>query len=240
MTGEIGVQSFTYRQLSLPDLASELKPIDVSAIELYDGHLSPDSTETERADAVATLEDAGVTPCGYGVATIEGLETAEAAIGFASDLGVPYVSAHVDPDDEAAMEAVIDVAECEGIDVALHNHGPGAMYESVTDVRSVLDRWPTERLGACIDTGHYLRVDEGVERVFGAVGDRVHAVHLKDFVGPDEEAVPGDGNVDVERFVAQLSAVGFDRPPVIEYELDPDDPTPAVTTVTERLREAGF
>ncbi len=43
--------------------------------------------------------------------------------------------------------------------IGIHNHGPGHRYDKASDVEKVIkDRHP--KIGACVDTGHYLRSDE--------------------------------------------------------------------------------
>jgi sugar phosphate isomerase/epimerase len=106
----------------------------------------------------------------------------------------------------------------------------------VADVSQVLEEYPSPRLGACVDTGHYLRSGQAPDEVIPVLGDRVNALHLKDFDNRGVGTVPGDGRVDLGRLLELLEEfTAFDRPFVVEYEADPEDPTPAVLEAAEAL-----
>ena len=93
---------------------------------------------------------------------------------------IGLVSISANPQKNAATFNLLDklVAEYD-IPIAIHNHGPGALYDKADDVvTAVKDRHPL--IGACVDTGHYLRSDENPVEVIEKLGPRVFGVHLKD------------------------------------------------------------
>jgi len=64
-------------------------------------------------------------------------------------------------------------------------------------------------------------------------------VHLKDFIDAETEVVPGTGKLS---YAAALSALerhtDFHTALVIEYEADPDDPTPGMRQTVAVLNQA--
>ena len=64
----------------------------------------------------------------------------------------------VGPESFAVLDKVLE--QYPGIYIAIHNHGPGARYDKIADVANAI-KGHHERIGACVDTGHYLRSCEG-------------------------------------------------------------------------------
>lgn len=231
----IGVQSFVYREFTPEEIVEEVADLPVEAIEIYGGHIDPGADAEEVEAFRATFEDAGIDICGYGVHYFDAVEEVEAPLDLAADLGADYVSADFAPDDEAVIEALLEGAADRDLLVAAHNHGPDATYSTVEEVVDAVEGYD-RRLGACVDTGHYFRSGQGPEHVVATLGDRVHAVHLTDFTADGTEVVPGDGQLDLAAFQDLLAEhTEFGQPIVIEYEDDPDNPTPAVAETCDRL-----
>lgn len=238
MTRKVGVQSYTYRTFTNQEIRDELDGTAVEAIELCDVHVDP--FEPETGDEIRDLyEDAGVDVCGFGVHNFEDVEEVSPVLSFAADhLDVEYVSIHADPPQRDVLEELCAVAKSYDILLGVHNHGPGHVHDSLGDVLEALNEMPN-RLGACVDTGHFLR--SGVTPVdsIQAIGDRTHAIHLKDFTTENQEVVIGDGQLDVVELLQLLDRhTDLQQPLVIEYEEDPENPTPAVEKTIERVRTA--
>ncbi|PSP51148.1 hypothetical protein BRC74_07395 [Halobacteriales archaeon QH_7_68_42] len=71
------------------------------------------------------------------------------------------------------------------------------------------------------------------------LGDRVLALHLKDFVDEETEAVPGNGQLDIAELLALLDGeTSLSQPLVVEYEADPENPTPAVVEAVKAVERA--
>lgn len=237
----LGVQSFTYREFDVPDLCSELAATDVTAIELCHEHVTPETTAATQTEVRRALGDAGLDVCGYGVVGFEAADDDEirAVFEMVDRLGADYCSLEFPPDDDDIRDRLLSAAASFDLDLAIHNHGPDATYSTVDDVAEVLERTADPRLGACVDTGHYLRSGEEPTAALSRFGDRVHAVHLKDFVDADTEAIPGEGRLDIPGVLDSLAEeAAFSRPLVVEYEADPANPTPAVVAAGEAVRAA--
>lgn len=238
---EIGVQSFTYREFDVPEICSELSGTGVSAIELCDVHVEPDA-DTEEVESVRDrLADSGIEVCGYGVVSFEDAEEERIRTTFelVDRLGGDYCSLEFSPADEVLRDRLLSVADEFDLDLAIHNHGPSATYSKVEEVASVLDAVDDPRLGACVDTGHFFRSGEEPAEVISRLGDRVLALHLKDFDDGESEVVAGTGRLDLSELLDLLETeTSFDQPLVIEYEADAENPTPAVEQTVTAVRDA--
>lgn len=231
----VGVQSWVYREFTAEEMAAELADLPVEAVEPCGRHVPADADPGTVAAFRETVAEAGLTVCGAGVYDVETVADVDSTLTVADDLGAEYVSVEFPPGETAVIEALIEGAAERDLLLAVHNHGPGATYSTVEEVLTVLeDREP--RLGACVDSGHYLRSGQPPEEVLSALGERVHAVHFKDFADAETEVVPGDGQLDVEAFLQLLSEhAALAAPLVIEYEVAPADPTPAVAEICDRI-----
>lgn len=223
---EVGVQSYTYRRFDVRRAIDETRAAGGQALELWPGHLPPDTPDAETQAVLDHARQRGVRICGYGVVSLSPTAT-EPHLRFARRLGCDYVSVDVRPDDRETQTASVALAERLGLRLGIHNHGPGHHYDTAESVARVLEGQP-EALGACVDTGHFLRANVDPLHAICVLGRRVHAVHLKDFADEQTEVMPGQGRLDLAATLAALQRSGFSTAYVLEYEADEHDPTPAV------------
>jgi len=237
---EVGVQTFTYRNFDMAGIVRELKGTGITALEVFPVHLSPETPASELDEARKRLSDAGLRVCATGVcgASSEKPDDLRANLEFAAELGADYVSIDVNPDDAKAKEMLVTIAGELGLLLGIHNHGPGHHYDTAQSVLDSCEGYD-EILGACVDTGHFLRVDETPEDAIRILGARVHAVHLKDFVDAETEVVPGTGRLNYATTLAALEEhTNFSGALVIEYEADPADPTSSMRQTVGVLKQA--
>src|SRR5205085_2397299 len=101
-------------------------------------------------------------------------------LDFAKAMNFAVISADPSPESFAVLDKMLE--QYPGIFIAIHNHGPGASYDKIADVtRAIQGRH--DRIGACVDTGHYLRSGEDPVEAVKKIGTRVYGVHLKDVKG---------------------------------------------------------
>lgn len=238
---DVGVQSFTYRDFDVEGLCSELDGTGVTAVELCHEHVTPDTGE-RTVDAVRErLDDAGLDVCGYGVVDFAASDDDRIRETFSmvDRLGGDYCSLEFPPDDEALRHRLLEAARSFDLELPIHNHGPDATYATVEDVVDVLEATTDPLLGACVDTGHYYRSGQSPHDVIPALGDRVLALHLKDFHDADTEAVAGEGQLDVGDLLDLLDEeTSLSQPLVVEYEADAANPTPAVVQAVDAVERA--
>jgi len=235
---EIGVQTYTYRQFDLAGIARELKGTGITALEIWTRHLGPEAPPKERQAARKLLAGAGLRVCGVGVCNFKDQVEARATLSFAAELGADYVSIDLDPKDDAHKRMLAGLAKEYGLLLGIHNHGPGHHFDTAESVLKACEGFDNV-LGACVDTGHFLRVGQTAEHVIRTLGRRVHAVHLKDFIDAETEVVPGTGKLDYAvAFKALKDHTDFHGAFVIEYEANADDPTPSMKQTVRVLKEA--
>ena len=101
-----------------------------------------------------------------------------------------------------------------------------------------------KRIGACVDTGHYIRSGENPVEVIEKLGDRVFAAHLKDDTHKGDKGshnvVIGEANLDVVGVFKALKKIKFpaDGSLSLEYEANPDNPIDDMKQCLVVAREA--
>ncbi len=235
MARTVGVQSYTYRHFPVLKMLDEVRAAGLEAIELWPGHLRPEAPDAEAERLLEEVAARGLRICGYGVVRL-GPNT-PGQLRLARRLGCDYLSVDVAPNERSVQAEACALAEQLGIKLGIHNHGPGHHYSTAASVAAVLAHNPPV-LGACVDTGHFLRSGEEPVAVIGQLRPRVHAVHLKDFVDADTEVLPGTGRLDLPATLRALEEAGMASPFVLEYEADENDPTPAVRQAGAAVRAA--
>jgi len=144
---------------------------------------------------------------------------------FAKAMGARTISANPTQD---AFDSLEKLVEEFGIRIAIHNHGPDALYDTIADVTSAVQgRHPS--IGACIDTAHFIRSKQDpIEAIYKLKG-RVFGVHVKDVAEQAKkthDVIIGKGFLEVEAMFKALQAVGFpeDGALSLEFEGNPDNP----------------
>lgn len=231
----VGAQSYSFRNFDLAGAIEQLKSIGLDTMEFCAVHFPPDATHPEFPEVKALLAESGIkVPC-YGV---EGFGANAAAnrkkFEFAKALGVEVLTADVAPEGFDSVEAL-----CEefGIKIALHNHGPNARYDKVSDTLDAV-KGRSALVGACLDTGHCIRSGENPAETAAALDDRLISLHLKDWVHGGKEQTLGEGDLDLVGFCKVLKAQGFNGPTVMEYENHPDNPAPHMKQGFDNWRAA--
>ena len=242
---DVGVQSVVFQDHRLVDLLSELDGTPVDHVEVWCHHLSPSTGEPARRGAFEALSTTDVGVCGYGVVDIDAAGGVRAHVDFADRLGADYVTVNYPPDADAITEELVVLAEEYAVDVGIHNYSSvhhddlSTVFSTMADVRGVLNRYDHDRLGLCVDTGHFLVEDVAPAAVVREFGDQINSVHLKDTSGAAVEDVPGAGRLDIDRVVALLDAhADLAAPLVVEYELPQDRAREALREATGRVRAA--
>jgi len=237
---EIGVQTFTYREFDVPGIIKELDGTGITALEVYGKHLSTDMSADEVARGAKMLADAGIRICALGVYGFksEQPDDIRRKLDFAKELACDYISIDVPPDDEKCKEMLVEVATELDVLLGIHNHGPGHHYDTAEKIAASCEGYDSI-LGACVDTGHFLRSGQTPEHVIKVLGKRVNAVHLKDFIDAETEVVPGTGKLDYATALNALDEyTDFNTAFVIEYEADADNPTPGMRQTVGVFKQA--
>jgi sugar phosphate isomerase/epimerase len=187
----------------------------------------------------AKLDQAKVTLTSIYIHKIPGDEAkCRRTFEFAQKLGVEFI---VSEPELAALDTIEKCCEEFKINLAIHNHPEGkSIYWRPEDVLKVCEgRGP--RIGACPDTGHWLR--SGLDPVEGIhkLGKRIISIHLKDLskAAPDAHDMPwGTGCGDTESVLRAISDLGL-TPGLftVEYESHWDNNLPQIKKCGEWFKK---
>jgi len=234
-----GPTAWSFNRFSLFEAIDKTASLGMTCIEAFDGQRLTAEADTRFGadlpdEAIqqiqAKLDQAKVALISVYVQDIPGDEPGcRRVFDFARKLGAKFLVS------EPAPEALDVIEKCcneYGISVAIHNHRNGASrYWNPEEVMRVCQgRGP--RIGACGDTGHWLRSGLNPAEAVRVLGKRLMLLHLKDLnaVMPDAQDVPwGKGAGELEAMLRTLRELRVD--PVmfgIEYEADWDNNLPQI------------
>ncbi len=96
-----------------------------------------------------------------------------------------------------------------GIGCVLENKLPHLLFGTTSDILWILGGMNTVNIGACLDTGHaYLSGD--IYNVMHKLSGHLQMIHANDNLGSyDDHKPPGDGNIDWNRLLSELSQIEF-------------------------------
>ena len=237
----VAVQCYTFRKYSFLETLERIKAMGIDFVQAWpDQMLRPDSPDVKIDHNLSEegvqwvqkkLSELGLRLVAYGVVDFDNTEDSMRKVfDFAKKLGIRTIITEPQFDDFSLIEQMVDEYD---INVAIHNHPAPSKYarpEAVLERIKGLD----ERIGACVDTGHWMRSGvnplEGLKMLAGRIID----VHLKDLDAFGElkaEDVPfGQGLADVRNVLAELSKQNYRGYLTVEYEKEAHalDPAPPI------------
>ena len=223
---DVGMQSYTLRDFKIDRALEEIHKLGLRSVELFDAHFSHNSSDSDIETMKSKTKKLGITMRGHGVNPFtKDHEANRRWFEFAKKAGIRNLSA--DPREDS-FESLDKLVEEYQIRIAIHNHGPGARYDKVTDVLNAI-KGHHPMIGACADLGHYIRSAEDPVRVIHLLEGRLYGIHLKDFAEQKAKTtgvILGKGHLDVEGVFKALKKVNFpaDGCLSLEYEENPKDP----------------
>ena len=259
---KVGLQSYSLRNFTAAEAMEHTRKLGVNVWEAFPKHVPMGTLPAHIAEQKKLLADGGIKLMSYGVVGFDGNETkAREVFDFAHGMGLVAISADPNPDKETFDLLDKLVAEYK-IAIAIHNHGPGHRYSTIEDIEKVVtDRHPL--IGACVDTGHYLRSNVDPVEVIQRLGKRVFGVHLKDVrtIYDDAEkaellmsldkgragqleregkifTILGEGELNVVGVLRLLRELGYQNNVSLEYEENPQNPLSDIELCLKTVRES--
>jgi inosose dehydratase len=215
---KVGLQSYCFNDLDLDNALSRMHSLGLRYTELFEGHLSPKSSDAEIAAAKRKLKAMDVTALGIYTEFPPDEAKARQIFEFARKMGFRFVNgAHP----RESLPLLETLAPRYDIEVAIHNHGPGSLYDKLVDVTSALQQY--KRLRACVDIGHFARSGVNPTHAIETIGRRAVELHVKDLAENNENRVVGTGRIDMRSLFGALKKVRFDGLLSLEYEGDWDN-----------------
>ncbi|RJP23045.1 MAG: sugar phosphate isomerase/epimerase [Candidatus Omnitrophota bacterium] len=249
----IGPQAYSFNRYSFFEAVEKAKEVGCNVIEAYPGQrLNPEdktgfdhnASPSVWAKALMKLEATGVRLVNYGVVGL-GNDEAEArkVFDFAKIMGIPTITSEPQENSFDLLEKLVKEYN---IKLAIHNHpkradNPGYKYWDPNFVlECVKGRDP--RVGACADTGHWIRSDVKPIEALKILEGRIVSSHLKDLnqFAPDAHDVPfGKGVADIKACLDELKRQGFSGNISIEYEYNWTTSVPEIKECVDFVREYG-
>jgi sugar phosphate isomerase/epimerase len=247
-------EAWTFRKFTFAETLRKLKELGVTGVEAFpDQALAAEFPgarfdENMTDEQVAFVKDAlrtnGVTLYGYGVVDIGRTEASMRKVfDFARKMGIRVIVCEPADDDFTLLEKLVKEYN---IKAALHNHPAPSKYNLPETVFSHVDgRDP--RLGACADSGHWMRGMNDPREALKLLQGRILDVHLKDrsdfgtAKGVDD--VPwGSGKGFVRDLLAELTLQDYDGYLTMEYENEKEvgDPMPAFRKSMEFVKSVTY
>ncbi len=222
----IGVQSYSLRNYDVEQAIRHIQGLGVRNVEFSTQHMPLDSSREQIAQLHARLKEAGLSITAHGVNGFTADHAANRRVfEFARKARIRNITANPEPDSFDSLERLVDEYN---IRIAIHNHGPGALYDKLDSVKKAV-AGRHKLIGACIDTGHTLRSNGDPVKWIRELGDRVFALHVKDVAEKRKrthDVVLGTGHLDVVGMFRALRDIEFpaDGSLSLEYESNPDNP----------------
>jgi len=234
---KMGIQSYTLRDFKVVQALEISKKLGLTYWESFPGHIPVGAVPKHIAEQKAMLDAAGIKLIAFGVVSFDGNESkAREVFDFAKGIGIESISANPNKN-EATFKLLDKLVEEYGISIAIHNHGPGALYDKIDDVvNAVKDHHP--RIGACVDTGHYLRSKENPVEALERLKDRVFGVHLKDVKDAKIFKILGEGDLDIVGCLKVLDKIKYKYCLALEYEENPQNPVPDLEICLQNVQQA--
>jgi sugar phosphate isomerase/epimerase len=243
---KVGAQSYTFRHFDTEPALKRMKDLGLHYVEFYQKH-APLTDKKEQVDALVKLcKEYDITPAAWGVQHFgKDHDKNRTYFEFAKMLGVKMISASPEPD---AFDSLDKLCEEYKIAIGIHPHGPvgrgrlDRWYSASVILKAVKDHHPL--IGSCLDTGHLIRAAQLGKKLDPAqeirlMGDRNFGIHLKDHDNERlTDVVVGRGVLDVPAVLKALDEVKFAGAISIEYEANPDDPSPDMKEIVAVVQES--
>ncbi len=226
----LGCQLYTFRDRSFYEALDVIVKLGIRNVEpCFFLPLSKENPDLKTSEALspamrrqlkARLDDAGVRMVHY-YAPIEGdTKTFRKIFDFAKEMGVKTLVAEPPAEVFDDLEALCDEYK---INLAVHNHpkSPDYKYWKPENVMKLFEG-RSKRIGACVDTGHWVRSGLDPVECLRKCKGRIICTHLKDVIEwgkPEARDVPlGTGKANYTAVLNELRAQKFRGVMTVEYE----------------------
>jgi len=218
----LGCQAWTFHDMSLYDAMDNTAKLGLHYLEGYPGQklisskpndtFGPKLSASLRSDVKKRLADKGLKLVNFGVGPAD-----RAAFDFGKDMGLETLVSEPPFD---AFDQLDKLCEEYQINVALHDHPRPSRYWS-PDIVLKACKDHSKRIGACCDTGHWMRSDIKPLDALKQLEGRIISFHFKDLnkFGESAHDVPwGTGQADIKALLAEVKRQKIKPVFSIEYE----------------------
>ncbi len=236
---QLGIQSYILRKMPFDEAVKASAEMGLKVIEGYPNHgltrtkqnltLHYKMRPEARQLAKEILAKYDVKMVSYGVVSLPNDEAKSREVfDFAKEMGIETIVAEPNED---AFDLVDKLAQEYDIKVAIHNHPEPSAYWNPDKVVEVC-KGRSKYIGACADTGHWMRSGIDPLQAIKKLEGRIIELHFKDlneFGDKGAHDVPwGTGKGNVKMLLAELKRQGFVGVFAMEYEYDTANLLPEV------------
>lgn len=227
---KLGCQVYSFNRFTFEEAVKKNVQVGCRFLEAFPGqrlskeggNVGPGMNQEQRKLFRTILHDNGCVCTTFGVSG-----AGRDVFDFCAEMGIGVINSEPGFDQLAAVDKL-----CEEYDirVALHNHPKPSIY---WDYKTVLERTKdcSPRIGACADTGHYMRSEINPLEAIQALKGRIIGLHFKDlnkFGGGAHDVPWGTGKVDVPAILRELAKQKFRGCFSAEYEHNWDNNAPEI------------
>lgn len=232
---KVGLQSYSLRHFDLADALKKTRELGLHYWESFPAHIPTETDPGKVAEFKMRATDASVSVIGYGVIhPSRDHDKNRKFFEFAKTMGIAYLSADPDPDSFDSLDRLV---EQYGVAVGIHNHGPGHRYAKIDTIAKAIEGHH-EKIGCCIDTGHFLRSREDPVRAAEVFGKRIYGVHLKDVKDATQFTILGKGDLRTVDLLKALARLKYNDCLALEYEESESAPMDDIRACLGELRRA--
>jgi sugar phosphate isomerase/epimerase len=221
---KLGMQAYSFNRFTFEEAVAKTKALGMRYIEVYPGQTLSKEKPDVKTDhnmsgqdkqlMMQMLREAGVKLMNYGVVGLSNNEAeCRKVFDFARETGIETI---VSEPPEDAFDLIDRLCEEYKINVAIHNHPkPSPYWDSETVLKVCKGR--SRRIGACADTGHWMRSELNPLEQIKKLEGRIISLHFKD-LDQGHDVIWGTGKCDVRAILTELKRQNFKGVFSIEYE----------------------
>lgn len=250
----VAMQCWTYRTYTFYEAVAKTKALGIQYLQAYPGQvlsteqknvLFDHNLKDDQIKAIREkLEGLGMEVVSYGVVdTGRTEESMRQVFDFAREMGIRTIVTEPEDGDFPILEKLVKEYD---INIAIHNHPEPSKYAKPETVLAHVQGLD-DRIGACADTGHWMRGGIRPVEALKLLSGRIIDVHLKDRsdFGTEKniDDVPFDrGKANIHDILAELTLQNYPGTLTIEYENEAEvmTPEPAVRQGLEYLKSITY
>ena len=234
---KLGMQAYSFNRFTFEEAVAKTKALGMGYIEAYPGQTlskAKPNVKTDHnmssADRLAMkqiLREAGIKLMNYGVVGLSNNEgECRKVFDFAKEMGIETI---VSEPPEDAFDMLSKLCDEYEINVALHNHPKPSHYWDPDTVLKVCEG-QSKRIGACADTGHWMRSGINPLEAIKKLKGRIISLHFKDLneFGSGHDVIWGTGKANAKAILTELKDQEFAGVFSIEYEYNWDNSMPEI------------
>ena len=247
----LGMQAWSFNRFTLYEAIDKTAELGLHWLEAYPGQtLSKEKPDVKFGEAMSPqirkevkrkLAQAGVKLINMGVVGLSNNEKrCRRTFEFAKDMGIETLTAEPAED---AFDLIDKLCQEYRIKVAIHNHPRPSYYKPPKPIRwwnpdQVLEacKGRSKWIGACADTGHWMRSGINPVQALRKLRGRIISFHLKDlheFHPKGHDTIFGKGQGNVRGMLEELYRQNFKGVVAIEYEYNMANSMPEIRGCVE-------